>query len=199
MQSCRLVSIELQRCKFPTRWSSRSNVIKVFAYRSKIFASVLVSGPVYPDVPSRDPNPRPKSWFSAFFRSSPVSFTHGFSRGPQNRHSVAAIHSVRYILSVITVLILLSGKVCDHEGPCHEPTRGKCDCYTRKVHCSRNCLCAQSCESDFHLLYGPPLRVIVQVSFDGMPVCVEQPCADCAQERLYVRLETNWEQKNSLP
>ena len=48
---------------------------------------------------------------------------------------------------VAMVLTSLSGKVCDHEGPCHKPTRGECHCYMRRVHCSRNCPCAKSCKS----------------------------------------------------
>jgi len=39
---------------------------KVFAYRSKLFSSVLVSGLIRHDIPSRDPDPPEKSWFSAF-------------------------------------------------------------------------------------------------------------------------------------
>jgi hypothetical protein len=35
-----------------------------------MFPSVLASGPIHPDSPSRDPNPPPNPWFSAFFHTS---------------------------------------------------------------------------------------------------------------------------------
>lgn len=74
---------------------------------------------------------------------------------------------------MVPVLTIPSGKVCDHEGPCHKPTRGECHCYKRKVHCSRNCPCTQNCKSCFRLLHSPPLRITLQVFFDGMFVCVD--------------------------
>lgn len=46
---------------------TRSKVIKVFAYRSRMFSSVLVSRPNHSDNSSRDPNPPPNSWFSVLF------------------------------------------------------------------------------------------------------------------------------------
>ncbi|KAF9788577.1 hypothetical protein BJ322DRAFT_1183241 [Thelephora terrestris] len=42
---------------------SRLSCRDAFAYRSRTFPSVLASGPIHPDSPSRDPNPPPNSWF----------------------------------------------------------------------------------------------------------------------------------------
>ena len=39
---------------------------KVFAYRSKLFSSVALSGPIHRDIPDPDPDPPKKSWFSTF-------------------------------------------------------------------------------------------------------------------------------------
>lgn len=143
-----------------SRGSPRSNLLKVFAYRSKIFSSVLVSGPIYHDVHSRDPGPPPKSWFSAFFLEFFCHPRPSFSQGIVEQ-TIRGWNSQRIICSpfVFAMLTFPSGKVCNHEGPCHNPTRGECHCYIRKVHCSRNCPCAQSCESSFPLSHSSPLSV----------------------------------------
>lgn len=94
---CHLAGLCRLNCRdvnFLPRGSPRPDVVKVFAFRSKIFPSVLVSGPIHLGIPSRDPDPPPKSWFSALFGRSSVVIAQAFSRGLQSPRSVAEIYSV---------------------------------------------------------------------------------------------------------
>ena len=59
---------------------ARSNLIKVFAYRSQLFY-MLVSGLVHHEIPSRDPNPPEKSWFSMSVLTLFFVLAQKFSRG----------------------------------------------------------------------------------------------------------------------
>jgi len=51
---------------------------KVFAYRSKLYSSVLVPGLIRHDIPPCDPDPPEKSWFSGFVCTSPVVLAQRF-------------------------------------------------------------------------------------------------------------------------
>lgn len=126
---------------------ARSNLVQVFAYRSQLFSSVLISGLIHHEIPSCDPAPPGRSWFSTSVLTSSPVLAQNFFQGIVNPllRGWDSQRAISFLL-VATTLTLLSGKLCDHEGPCHKPTRGVCHCYMRKVHCSRNCPCTKSCE-----------------------------------------------------
>ena len=54
---------------------------KVFAYRSQLFSTVLVSGLIYHEIHPDDPVPPGRSWFSTFVLASPFILAQGFFRG----------------------------------------------------------------------------------------------------------------------
>jgi hypothetical protein len=67
---CHLAGLCRLSCRDVSRLpggSTRSEIMKVFAYRSKLFSSVLVSGPIQLGIPSCDPSRPARLWFSTFF------------------------------------------------------------------------------------------------------------------------------------